>query len=205
MARLRVALPAVLLSVGLLVGAHPAFADSEGSGRYDNVVSLENYEDSSLMARARVAVSHVAGDTVANQNVASSYASCTDCRTVGAAIQVVIVEGQPTDVRPVNLGVAVNEDCLRCQTYAYARQVVLSAGMRVELSDDAEEAIENIDERAQRIVRSERDFSRMTAALDRLTTRLTAIVKGEIERAGVSAGEDDRREVDEDEDEDDDD
>jgi hypothetical protein len=151
-----------------------------------------------------VAVTHATGDTVANQNVASSYASCTDCRTVGAAIQVVIVESQPTDLRPVNLGVAVNESCLRCQTYAYARQVVLSAGMRVELSEDAEEAIEDISEQARNVVRSQRPFPEMTAALDRLTARLTTIVKGEIEAAGTSADEDDRRDVDEDDDEDDD-
>lgn len=142
MARVRVTVLAVLMSVGVLAGPNPALAHSEGSGRQDNVVSLENHRDNSLLARSRVAVAHAPGDTVANQNVASSYASCTDCRTVGAAIQVVIVEGRPTDVRPVNLGVALNENCLRCQTYAYARQVVLSAGMRVELSDDAEEAVE---------------------------------------------------------------
>ncbi len=204
MTQLRVSVLAVLMSVGVLAGPHPALADWERSTSPDNVVSLENYADHSRLARAGVAVTRVAGDTVANQNVASSYASCTDCRTVGAAIQVVIVESQPTEFRPVNLGVAVNENCLRCQTYAYARQVVLSAGMRMELSDDAEEAIEDISEQARSVVRSRRTFPEMTAALDRLTARLITIVKGEIQAAGTSPDEDDRRDVDEDDDEDDD-
>lgn len=200
MTRMRVAVLAVLTSIGLLAGPTPALAHSSRSAAGDNVVSLENYRDNSLLARARVAVAHAPGDTVTNQNVASSYASCTDCRTVGAAIQVVIVEGRPTDFRPVNLGVALNENCLRCQTYAYARQVVLSAGTRVELSDNSEEAIEDVNEQAQRLVRSPMSFAAMTVELDNLKERLTRIVKAEIERAGTSAGEDDRRDVDQDND-----
>ncbi len=203
MTRFRAVALTLLMSVGLLAGPQPAAADS-GFSRANNIVSLENYRDSSLRARARVAVTHARGDTVTNQNVASSYASCTDCRTVGAAIQVVIVESGATDVRPVNLGVAVNENCLRCQTYAYARQVLLSPGMRVELSEDAEEAIEDIHEQAQDVVRARLSFPEMTAALDGLTTRLTTIVKSEIERAGNSADEDDRRDVDYDDGEDED-
>lgn len=191
---------AVLVSVGALTGPNAAIADSENSRSGDNVVSVENYRDDSLRVRSRTSVAHARGDTVANQNVASAYASCTDCRTVAAAVQVVIVEGRPSDFRPLNLAVALNENCLRCQTFAYSRQVVLSPSTRVSFSDDAEDAIEEINEQIKEVARSQRSFAKMTADLDHLTEQLASVVRGEIQRAGTTVDEDDRRQVDEDDD-----
>jgi putative peptide zinc metalloprotease protein len=145
-------------------------------------------------------VAVASGDTVANENVASAYASCTDCRTVAAAVQVLVVDGSATDFRPVNVAVALNENCLRCQTFAYARQVVIRSATPARLGDDAEDAIEDIDERIGEVVRSRRPFPEMTASLDRLAERMAAVVRAEIARAGSSGHEDDHREVHEDHD-----
>ena len=57
-------------------------------------------------------------------NTAQAGARCTDCRATAIAFQVVIVEGQPTQVAPVNKAVAVNDQCTRCVVYAGARQLV---------------------------------------------------------------------------------
>jgi putative peptide zinc metalloprotease protein len=64
------------------------------------------------------------GGVVDHQNTAQAGARCTDCRATAIAFQVLIVEGQPSQVAPVNKAVAVNDQCTRCVVYAGARQLV---------------------------------------------------------------------------------
>lgn len=199
MRQLRRGLVATLLVVGVCA-PNAAFADWEDRDRGDNVVSVENYRDGRSVARSRTSVAIASGDTVANENVASAYASCTDCRTVATAVQVLVVDGSPSDFRPVNLAVALNEECLRCQTFAYARQIVIRSEAPFRLGDDAEDDIEDIEGRIGEVTRSRRSFPEMTATLDRLAERMASVVRAEIARSGPSGGEDDRRDVHEDHD-----
>jgi len=178
-----------------LAGAPRAFAGEEGAGA-NNVVSVRNTETGDVRTRSRVSVAHDPGPTVADENEAFAYASCTDCRTVAAAVQVVLVEGPANDVRPVNAAVAVNENCLRCATFAYANQVVLTPRTRVEIGDEAEGRIEYLEGQIRSVAASSEAFPQMSADLDSLTGQLVAVLQGEVQRAGTTAERSDDRKVD---------
>jgi putative peptide zinc metalloprotease protein len=66
------------------------------------------------------------GGTALNKNEAYALASCTGCRTVAVAFQVVLVAGSVSVAVPENLSAAVNYACVECVTYALATQLVVS-------------------------------------------------------------------------------
>lgn len=176
-----------------LSGAPRALADE---ARGDNIVSVHNDSDGSVRTRATTSVAQNPGPSVLNANEAFAYASCTDCRTVAAAVQVLVVEGPTSDYEPANVAVALNENCLRCQTFAFARQVVLTPGLHIEIGDDAEEQIGFIQSRIRSAAAaSSVPFEELTAQLDDLTEQLVSVVQGEIDRAGTTASRDDDRRV----------
>ena len=75
---------------------------------------------------SRSASSGPTATTALNKNEAYAFASCTDCRTVAVAFQVVLVAGQVDVVVPQNLSGALNYACVRCVTQALATQLVVS-------------------------------------------------------------------------------
>ncbi len=191
----RIAVMVAMIASLSILGAPQAFAD--GAGGADNIVSVQNQTNSSLAARAKTSVAHDPGPTVANVNQAYAHASCTDCRTVAVAVQVVLVEGPTTDFRPTNVALALNENCLRCATFAFARQEVLSPGRHIEISDPAQRAIKQIQAQVSRVASSSETFPQMTADLDNLTQQLVAVVQGEVQRSGTPAADTEGRQVDE--------
>jgi putative peptide zinc metalloprotease protein len=180
----------VALTIGM---AAPAGAWDDGG---NNIVKVENRLDQSVRTKARGAVVEDSGTTVDNTNIAYSYASCVDCRTVTAAIQVVVVENpNVTDYEPGNAAVAWNDSCTRCQTFAYARQVVLTPYREIELGDDAERQIHDIQGSIRDEVSSGDAFDVMSSRLDALTDQLVAVVRGAIDGSGSAAPEQERRDV----------
>jgi len=190
----RIAVMVSIIASLSLAGAPQAFAS--GTGGADNIVVAQNQTTGALVARAKTSVAHDPGPTVANVNQAYAHASCTDCRTVAVAVQVVLVEGPTTDFRPTNVALALNENCLRCATFAFARQEVLSPGRHIEFSDSAKRAISQIQAQISRVASSSETFDLMTADLDNLTQQLLAVVQGEVQRAGTTAAGTDNRKVD---------
>ena len=67
-------------------------------------------------------------DLVDEQNTATAYANCDDCRAVAIAFQIVIVQSRPSTVTPLNLALAVNEGCSGCDALAVAHQFVVGKG-----------------------------------------------------------------------------
>jgi putative peptide zinc metalloprotease protein len=51
-------------------------------------------------------------------------ASCSDCKTVAVAFQVILVIGQSDRIAPVNTAAAANYECAECVTHAIAVQLV---------------------------------------------------------------------------------
>src|SRR5260221_44878 len=99
---------ALFTTVALTVGTSAPAGASGGDG--NNIVTVENRDDQSVKTKARGDVVEEAGTTVDNTNIAYSYASCVDCRTVTTAIQVVVVENpNVNDYQPGNAAVAVND------------------------------------------------------------------------------------------------
>jgi putative peptide zinc metalloprotease protein len=118
--------------VALLVGLAPAGAAQGGtelpiepSGGDTNEAVAVNTEDGASVFRLAFSIRHVTDGTVDQENTALAYASCTDCKTVALAFQVVIVVGGANYVAPVNQAGAVNEQCVECLTFASATQIVI--------------------------------------------------------------------------------
>ena len=95
-------------------------------GEGDNQSLAVNTEDGSVVYDVTFALVWADGDTALNRNEAYALASCTDCRTVAVAFQVVLLVGSVDVVVPQNLAAAVNYACVECVTYALATQLVVS-------------------------------------------------------------------------------
>ncbi len=187
-ASVRRAIAGIVIIVGVtavVVGFAPqAYAAGGGPA---NPVVVHDVVDGAQMTRARTQVQEVDGPTAAPQNMASAYASCTDCRTVATAVQVIIVVGAPQDVEPANAAVAVNDQCVRCETFAYANQVLVPADHEVALSASTQATIAEIRQRIADATSSPEPFDQMSAELDGLVQQLVAAVQADVNAAAVSA------------------
>jgi putative peptide zinc metalloprotease protein len=92
----------------------------------DNQALAVNTTDGSVKYDVSFSLVWADGSTALNKNEAYAFASCTDCRTVAVAFQVVLVAGQVDVVVPQNLSGALNYACVRCVTQALATQLVVS-------------------------------------------------------------------------------
>jgi putative peptide zinc metalloprotease protein len=95
-------------------------------GAGDNQALAVNTTDGSVTYDVSFSLVWADGSTALNKNEAYAFASCTDCRTVAVAFQVVLVAGQVDVVVPQNLSGALNYGCVRCVTQALASQLVVS-------------------------------------------------------------------------------
>jgi putative peptide zinc metalloprotease protein len=95
-------------------------------GDGDTQAMAVNTTDGSTKYDVAFALVWADGDTVTNTNEAYALASCTDCRTVAVAFQVVLIVGQADVVVPQNIAAAVNYSCVECVTQALATQLVVT-------------------------------------------------------------------------------
>jgi putative peptide zinc metalloprotease protein len=168
----------LVVTLTTLIPAAAASADEGGWGHGgpDNNVYVVNHSDGVLKSRASADVAHDEGTTVANRNYAFARASCTDCRTVAVATQIVIATVGANDVRPDNEAVALNENCLRCQTFAFAYQELIWTSADAHLSESARDQLKDIRRQMDDVARSNADFPTMKTQLDDLSHRLAAAV-----------------------------
>jgi hypothetical protein len=121
-----------LATAGLL--APSAGADETGTGP-DQVIWAKTTGTGSSDLLSGVEVGSYKGDELRSANVARADSTdCTDCRTVAVAVQAVLVKGNPSTSTPTNAAIAINENCLRCTTYAFAYQYVVATDDRVVLT-----------------------------------------------------------------------
>lgn len=170
-----------VLSALSLSGALPALAQSDGGA--DHVVLAFNESDGLLRSASGVAVAHVASDTVDSENLAYAKSRCSDCRTVAAAMQVVLTRDAHTIV-PKNAAVAVNETCSSCRTFAAAYQYVITTGGPVYLSADGQQRVADLRQRAAAVAGSDLAFADIEARLDGIYAELRAVIDDELRRAG---------------------
>jgi putative peptide zinc metalloprotease protein len=98
-------------------------APSDGDNR---AIAVNTTDGSSLYAVSYSLVLVDGGRSAENRNEAWALASCTDCKTVAVAFQVVLVVGYSDTYVPVNAAVAANYECTKCVTEAVAVQLVAS-------------------------------------------------------------------------------
>lgn len=195
--RLLLILLAALAAVALALAAPGgARGDDENEGRpQDNAAIAINTKDGSSLFRLAFSIRRVAGDVVDHQNVAFAYASCESCRTTAIAIQIVLVESSPSVVTPVNVAIALNENCTLCQTFASAYQFVVGTGGPVRFTAEGRREFAQI----RRELRALRKEDLTPAELDARIQPLMERVKLVLDTQLVPIREDDDEEGDEDE------
>jgi hypothetical protein len=157
-------LAGVLVAALLPLTGLPAAADSPHHRHPDrpltrhliNTVEVSNHRDDRARTRLAFDVEQTRADTVIARNTATAYASCTDCRTVAVAFQVVLAGGSPTTVDVGNLSQALNEDCTNCRTTALAYQFVVQGDGRIGLSWRGRWQLYEVDAALSRLLRSAR-------------------------------------------------
>jgi len=177
----RRALSAFTAIVAAAVLAFPPLAGAEGG---HNQVTAVNQTDGRRATEGRAVLALDLGPTVGAENTAVARASCTDCRTVAVAVQVLAVDGTASDFRPVNAAVAVNDGCVRCQTYAYARQEVIAVDGPFAMSPEGRDRIDRLEAAIDDAAASDEAFLDLGADLDALVVELRDTVLAEIDRAG---------------------
>ena len=131
---------ALLLGVGVGAAAAqtvPTTTDSSGGGGGGGSSAIAvNKKDGSSVFKLAFSVRRVTGDTVDTSNAAVAYASCNECQTVAASIQVVLAFDDPSTVTPTNMALAINYQCNECDTLAAAYQVVFGDGQPVHFTPE---------------------------------------------------------------------
>jgi putative peptide zinc metalloprotease protein len=167
--RLAAVLAAILLALGLAVGA-------PGAARADNAAIAVDTRDGSSVFRFAFAIRRVMGDVVDETNSAVAYASCTDCRTTAIAIEIVLVAGSPSVFTPTNQAIAINYQCTLCSTFASAYQFVIQNSGPVHFTADALVEMKDI----RRAIRDLEDQTlspfELQAALNPLIDRLKQVL-----------------------------
>jgi hypothetical protein len=136
---------ALALATGGLFAAG-AQADDTGTGP-DQVIWAKTTGVNASDLLSGVQVGPYKGENLQSANVARSDSTdCTDCRTVAVAVQAVLVKGSPNTASPTNAAIAINENCERCTTYAFAYQYIVSTKDRVVLTDRGRDRVAAIRE-----------------------------------------------------------
>jgi len=142
----------------------------------DNQALAVNTTNGSVQYDVSFALVWATGDTALNKNEAYAFASCTGCRTVAVAFQVVLVAGSVHVAVPQNLSGAVNYACVQCVTYALATQLVVSVDGP--LSDAADRQLAAVWAELQAFGRHIQDvpLAELQARLTDFENRIKAIV-----------------------------
>ena len=178
----------LVLTVALaLATSAPALAESGTGTAADNEAVAVNGEDGESLFRVAFSIRRVNGDVVDDSNLAYAYASCDACRTLAAAIQVVLVMSAPNVVVPLNEAVAVNYRCTDCETAALAYQHVLSSGGPVRFTSTGNARIAEIRREFRALERSDLPLVDAVARAETLAAELDEVLAAEVVPAG-SAG-----------------
>lgn len=177
----------VFLSIAALLAlvAAPAFADGGGA---KNVVLALNYSDDFEVARSGLLVSSVGADNIGSENLASATSSCVGCRTVAAAMQVVLITSNASVIAPTNAAVAFNGGCDSCETFAFAYQYVITTGGPVYLTAAGQLEVQRIRAEVAAVAASDLALPDLAARLDALYEELKATINAELVHPGALVG-----------------
>jgi putative peptide zinc metalloprotease protein len=171
----------VVLALGL-GGAHAAYADGGG----DNVAVAINTKDGSSVFKFAFAIRHVMQDTVDQTNAAVAYSSCTSCSTTAIAIEVVLVEGDPSVFTPTNMAIAINNECNLCVTFASAYQFTFQSSGPVHFNEEGLRTIHDIKKAIKDLEDQTLTVDELRAKLDALMNQLADVIAHDLVPAGKS-------------------
>lgn len=167
--------------VALAVGAAaPAPARAQG----DTVAVAINTRDGTDLFKFAFNIRRVMQDTVDQSNAAVAYASCEACRTVAISLQIVLVMGDPETVTPENLALAINQDCVYCDTAAFAYQFVLGGDGLMRFTSDALTQLQDLRRRIAALKDSGLTDAEIQVELDKAADEIREILRTGIQPVG---------------------
>jgi putative peptide zinc metalloprotease protein len=181
------ALVAVTVTIGA-AGPLAAPAAAETGGKDNTAVAVNTKDDSSIF-RFAFNITRVTGEVVDAQNAAVAYASCTECRTVAIAIQIVLVEGSPDTFVPENVAIAVNESCSHCETMAFAYQFVFQSSGRLELTPEGRRRVARIVHDIRKLQKSGLSAADLAAQIDAKVKELYDVLSTELHEVPPDQGQ----------------
>jgi putative peptide zinc metalloprotease protein len=175
---------AVAVAGGILVNA-PATAHAGG----DTSAVAINTKDGSSIFRLAFAVRRTMDEVIDESNAAIAFASCEDCRTTAVSIQLVLVMSDPDVVSPTNIAIAINQECIACDTLASAYQYVLTTDGPVHFDAEGNQELAAIRRSLRDLVKRSEDLdsTQIQTEVDALVEHLYEVVDGHL----VAAGPDD--------------
>lgn len=187
----------VVLMAVVLLSAPQAGADGGVSGAHSNIVQVANSDPSEPMVRTASSVAQNEGGNVTDTNFAFAHSfSCTGCRTVAVAVQVVVVDGTPSNYQPQNAAISENDNCQSCQTFAYAHQYVIQTSQETNFGEVVGSGqLWDIQSQISQVANSGEDFVTMSSQLDQLSSEFYNAVVQALQNqdngdGGHQAGED---------------
>lgn len=131
----------LLVALALVLGV--VNVATVGAAAQTNDAVAVNQKDGKSVFKLAFSVKKASGD-IDSQNAAVAYSSCTDCRTVAVALQIVLVAGESDSVTPENMALAINYQCSECETLAAAYQYVFADGQELEFTAEGKKRLHNI-------------------------------------------------------------
>jgi putative peptide zinc metalloprotease protein len=126
--RMTRSLLSVLVAGALLLAPTAAGASDE------NIIVATNETAGASVVEAGVQYRIAPNGVVDEENRAYAAARCTDCQTVAAAFQIVLVTRDYRTFVPQNEAFAANVECEACLTWASAKQIIVVTGGPASLS-----------------------------------------------------------------------
>jgi hypothetical protein len=181
----------VLLALALAAFLPAGLAHADAGCQGDNCAIAINQTDNSSLFDFAFAVKHVLGDVVDQGNGAVAFSQCTSCQTTAIAIEIVLVEGDPTTIAPQNVAVASNADCNLCDTFASAYQFVITTGGPVRFTGEGKRELHEIRKEIESWSSQGLSNDEIRAKLPELIARIKNVLATQLVRVGREQQESD--------------
>jgi len=170
--------------VSIVVAAGVVLAPTAAGAKDENVVYAVNRTDGGALVRASVDFREVRNGRVDQENRAYAVAQCVGCRTLAAAFQLVLVTKPPTTLAPQNEAVAVNNECDSCVTWASAKQIVVEAGEKAQLTKSGRARLEGVENGLESLAEGmiDKTLEQLSAEIDFWFAEFLDVAQTEIER-----------------------
>jgi putative peptide zinc metalloprotease protein len=176
-------LPAFVLAAVLaavLAGAMARPAAAAG----DTTAVAVNVKDFADIFRFAFHVQRTTSDVVDESNAAVAFASCTECQTIAASFQVILIFSDPSVVSSQNLALALNYECTACETLASAYQWVLTTGGPVHFTAEGNKRLAALRRQLVELMKSDLSIEEVQAQLDQMAQELSSILATELVPGG---------------------
>ena len=171
----RTLLAAALVSSIAVLGLQPVARAQDSSA-----VAI-NTKDGRSVFKLAFSVKKTMNQDVDAQNAAVAYASCNDCKTVAASIQVVLASNAES-VEPENIALAINYQCTDCETLAAAYQFVFASGSDIRFTDEGKRRLHDIKKRFHDLKkRTDLTLEELAQEIAKLAGETAMVVDEEVE------------------------